>query len=213
MPRKVFTAGEILTAADVNTNLMDQAVMTFGGTGARGSAIPMPIEGMVTYLQDSNILSIYDGNAWRNSLAPNDGILQVVTATDNVARSTGSGSYVDAGISITVTPKIASSTLYVYHYANAEATIGAQFTASADGQITDSGNTALVGAENVRFENIADPSGTTRNQIVPYVALGVVASANTTARTYKARFKANSGTAIFRNTSATGRMVVIEVAG
>jgi hypothetical protein len=54
MPRKVFVAGEILTAADVNTNLMDQAVMVFDDSAARGSAIPSPIEGMVTYLKDTD---------------------------------------------------------------------------------------------------------------------------------------------------------------
>jgi hypothetical protein len=56
VPRKVFVAGEILTAADVNTNLMDQAVMVFDDSAARGSAIPSPIEGMVTYLKDTDPL-------------------------------------------------------------------------------------------------------------------------------------------------------------
>jgi hypothetical protein len=59
VPRKVFVAGEILTAADVNTNLMDQAVMVFDDSAARGSAIPSPIEGMVTYLKDSDQLFKY----------------------------------------------------------------------------------------------------------------------------------------------------------
>lgn len=59
MPRKVFVAGEILTAADVNTNLMDQAVMSFAGSAARGSAIPSPTAGMVTFLSDVNRLERY----------------------------------------------------------------------------------------------------------------------------------------------------------
>ena len=59
MPRKVFTAGEILTAADVNTNLMDQAVMVFDDSAARGSAIPSPSEGMVTYLKDTDAVEKY----------------------------------------------------------------------------------------------------------------------------------------------------------
>lgn len=63
MPRKVFVAGEVLTASDVNTNLMDQAVMTFAGTAARGSAIASPVEGMVSYLADTNRLEIYGGTA------------------------------------------------------------------------------------------------------------------------------------------------------
>jgi hypothetical protein len=64
MPRKVFTAGEVLAAADVNTFLMDQSVMTFAGTAARGSAIGTAVEGMVTYLEDSNIYQSWSGSAW-----------------------------------------------------------------------------------------------------------------------------------------------------
>jgi hypothetical protein len=64
MPRKTFVAGEILTAADVNTNLMDQAVMVFADSAARGSAIPSPSEGMVTYLSDTNLVEAYTGAAF-----------------------------------------------------------------------------------------------------------------------------------------------------
>jgi hypothetical protein len=64
MPRKVFTAGEVLAATDVNNFLMDQTVMTFAGTAARGSAIATPVEGMVTYLNDIDSLSVYNGTAF-----------------------------------------------------------------------------------------------------------------------------------------------------
>jgi hypothetical protein len=64
MPRKVFTAGEVLAAADVNEFLQDQAVMSFAGTAARGSAIGTAVEGMVTYLNDSNSLSVNNGTDW-----------------------------------------------------------------------------------------------------------------------------------------------------
>ncbi len=63
MPRKVFVAGEVLTAADVQTYLADQAVMVFAGSAARGSAIASPSEGMVTYLEDLNQLQFYAGTA------------------------------------------------------------------------------------------------------------------------------------------------------
>jgi hypothetical protein len=69
MPRKVFTAGEVLAAADVNTFLMDQAVMTFAGTAARGSALASPTEGMVTYLADTDTFQFWNGTAYA-SLAP-----------------------------------------------------------------------------------------------------------------------------------------------
>jgi hypothetical protein len=64
MPRKEFEAFTRLDASDVNTFLMDQSVMTFGGTAARGSAIPTPVEGMVAYLEDSNTIEAYNSTAW-----------------------------------------------------------------------------------------------------------------------------------------------------
>jgi hypothetical protein len=67
MPRKVFTAGEVLAAADVNSFLMDQTIMTFAGTAARGSAIPTPVEGMYAHLNDTDTLTYYNGSAWANA--------------------------------------------------------------------------------------------------------------------------------------------------
>jgi len=63
--RKVFTAGSVLTAADVMDYLMDQSVMVFAGTAARGSALGTAVsEGMVSYRTDQNALEYYDGSAW-----------------------------------------------------------------------------------------------------------------------------------------------------
>lgn len=61
---KVFTAGEVLTAANVNGYLMEQSVMVFAGTAARSSAIGTPTEGMVTYLEDTNQVEVYNGATW-----------------------------------------------------------------------------------------------------------------------------------------------------
>lgn len=63
--RKVFVAGEVLEAAEVNGYLMDQTIMVFGGTAARGSAISSPTEGMFTYLSDTNSFEYWDGAAWQ----------------------------------------------------------------------------------------------------------------------------------------------------
>lgn len=61
MPRKVFDAGEVLSATDVNSFLMNQMVLTFAGTAARGSAIGTATEGMLTYLADSKTFEYFDG--------------------------------------------------------------------------------------------------------------------------------------------------------
>jgi hypothetical protein len=67
MPRKEFESFTRLDASDVNTYLMDQSVMTFAGTAARGSAIGTAVEGMVTYLEDSNSLQLWDGSSWTSA--------------------------------------------------------------------------------------------------------------------------------------------------
>jgi hypothetical protein len=62
--RKTFTAGDILTAAQVQGYLQDQSIMVFAGTAARGSAIASPSQGMFSYLTDDSTLYTYDGSAW-----------------------------------------------------------------------------------------------------------------------------------------------------
>jgi len=62
---KLFATGDVLTAAQVNTYLMQQTVMVFASSAARTSALSGVIaEGMVSYLQDTNSLEVYDGSAW-----------------------------------------------------------------------------------------------------------------------------------------------------
>jgi hypothetical protein len=63
--RKTFTAGDILTAAQVQGYLQDQSIMVFASTAARATAIASPSEGMFTYLSDTNALEYYDGAAWQ----------------------------------------------------------------------------------------------------------------------------------------------------
>lgn len=64
MPRMTFTAGNDALASEVNTYLMDQAVMTFASASARDTAISSPTEGMITYLSDLNQYQTYNGSSW-----------------------------------------------------------------------------------------------------------------------------------------------------
>jgi hypothetical protein len=62
---KLFATGDVLTAAQVNTFLMEQAVMRFADSAARTAALSGVLaEGMVSYLQDTNTLEVYDGSGW-----------------------------------------------------------------------------------------------------------------------------------------------------
>ena len=62
--RKIFTAGDVLTANDLQSYAVDQSVMNFAGTAARSSAIATPSEGMVSFRQDIDNLELYNGTAW-----------------------------------------------------------------------------------------------------------------------------------------------------
>jgi hypothetical protein len=59
-----FVNGQTLPASRVQDYLMDQTVMVFADSAARTSALPSPTAGMVTYLQDSNDLWVYNFTAW-----------------------------------------------------------------------------------------------------------------------------------------------------
>jgi hypothetical protein len=88
MPRKEFESFTRLDASDVNTFLMDQTVQSFAGTAARGSAIATPVEGMVTYLNDIDSLSVYNGTAFTT-----DRTIQVFAGT--AARGSAIGTAVE----------------------------------------------------------------------------------------------------------------------
>lgn len=62
---KLFNTGDVLTAAQVNTYLMQQTVMVFANASARTTALSGVLaEGMLSYLQDTNKVYVYDGSAW-----------------------------------------------------------------------------------------------------------------------------------------------------
>jgi len=64
MPRFNFQAGEPLLASQMNTFLMDQSVMVFDDASARTTAIPTPVEGMVTYIKDLDLVQVWNGAEW-----------------------------------------------------------------------------------------------------------------------------------------------------
>lgn len=45
-------------------NIVPKSVMSFTSATVRGATITSPKEGMVTWVQDTNLLQVYDGSAW-----------------------------------------------------------------------------------------------------------------------------------------------------
>ena len=61
---RTFGAGEGLTASNVQTYLMDQAIPVFASSTARDAAITSPAEGQFAFLKDTDAFQVYTGSAW-----------------------------------------------------------------------------------------------------------------------------------------------------
>ena len=134
-------------------------------------------------------------------------ILQVVRGVDSTQRTTTSSAFVDTGLSVTITPTSATSTILVQWFGivRTSASSGASYASLA---ITDSSDTKLQGAQRMIF-------GDGDLAIYgPVAMLGYDSPATTSATTYKARFRINSGASIFLdNDQSTATLIAYEVAG
>ena len=131
-------------------------------------------------------------------------ILQIVRATDSTNRSTTSTSFVDASISITITPQKSDSALLLIWTAAALHFSTSNFLLL---QIADTSNNPISGAESP-----AIGSTTTAHFEAPITLIGYATPATTSAVTYKGRFRVSaSGTGRLVNASATGQLFALEV--
>lgn len=129
-------------------------------------------------------------------------ILQIVRATDSTARGTTSGSFVDASISVTITPQKSDSAILLIWSALLLPDVGG---VRCDIQITDNSNNAISGAEETQF-------GTTGERARGLqTVIGYDTPATTSATTYKGRFKSTGNNAQILNSVQTGQLYAIEV--
>jgi hypothetical protein len=119
---KLWTSGEVVTAAGVNGYLQDQVIGTYASTTARDAAFggvgePTLSEGMFAYTTDTNTLWLYSGatNGWVNVLGSDigqqalsnrnviiNGAMQIAQRGTSVASITTTGYYTADRISTTV---------------------------------------------------------------------------------------------------------------
>jgi hypothetical protein len=131
-------------------------------------------------------------------------ILQVVRATDSTDRSTTSTSFVDASVSVTITPqKSDSAVLLVWSFLALPGT-----NALLQSQITDDSDNSISGAE----LSAAGAGGTTSNFAAQATRIAYDTPATASAVTYKGRFRSNAGTSVtISNSQNTGQLFAIEV--
>jgi hypothetical protein len=83
--RKVWAADEVLTAVDLQDYIQDQVVFVYANASARSAGILAPTEGMVSYLQDTNALEVFNGSAWVD-ISPNVGTAGTYTKVTTDAK-------------------------------------------------------------------------------------------------------------------------------
>jgi hypothetical protein len=178
-----------ITAAKLATTA--GAVMVFDDAAARTTAIPSPIEGMVTYLKDTDKLEKYTTD-WVDA-APGK-ILQVVqTVKTNVFSTTSPSFTTVTGATVTITPRATSSKILLIcnFMAGQSGTQSANFRLSGGNATTFVGDADLsaVRAAASHAANVAEPQYHRENMTIAYLD-----SPNTTsAITYA--LEANRGTA------------------
>jgi hypothetical protein len=110
----VYTAGEVLTAADMNiTNSGIPVFATtvtrdaaFGGAGEKTLA-----EGQFAYIEASNATQYYNGAAW---VALAGGVVQVLSTAKTDTFTTSNATFTDVtGLSVSITPTSASNKILI----------------------------------------------------------------------------------------------------
>ena len=124
-----FAQGEVLTAANVNTFLMEQSIMTFEDGTARDAALTDVLrEGLTVYNEAVGLHQVYDGAAW----VPAGGLVAVKSAlfTGTQTNSTTTGAnFAVTNLSIAHTLADAANKLVFI------ASFGAAATSAGRGQV------------------------------------------------------------------------------
>ena len=203
----VFTAGQVLTAqqqTEINTGVPVFATTVtrdaaFGGAGEKTLA-----EGQFAYIEATNTTQYYDGAAWLAVAGAK--LAQVQQGTLSTSFTTSSSSYVSTGLTATITPTSASSTILVMYTGPMAAVSGLDiFSTVFRGTVagTNLGNTN-------GFSFSYNPAGATMGAHVAGIILD--SPATTSATTYTVGMKVSgAGSGVFVSNTGRASLTLIEV--
>lgn len=218
---RTFASGETLTSSNVQNYLMDQSVMVFAGTAARGSAIASPESGMITYRTDGTADSgragfeFYNGTSW-TSMISTSGILQVQSTLKTDAFSTTSATFTDVtGVSVSITPRATSSKILVMAHIQ-----GSQ-GATNDGMFRLMRDSTVIAESTAGTTNgYGQVSASYANAMFTISIAFLDSPSTTSATTYKVQTRIVGGATVFVNRRAadtsyggSSTITVMEVAG
>ena len=167
---KAFATGDVLTAAQVQYNLQNQTIMFFASSAARTTALSgVVVEGMFSYLADTNAFEYYDGAAWQSASNPGD-ITGVTAGTGlsgggtsgTVTLSIDTGTTVDLTTAQTLTNKTLTSPL-INLGINANTSTTYTFVLADNGKLVTSNNASAQTLSIPTNASVAYPVGTQIN--------------------------------------------------
>jgi hypothetical protein len=200
----------------VNTALVEVKDYLVGALGSKlpyafGTATPTTTESGFLWYDSTGAPSKPTPKFWDGSaFVPLGGkILQIVRATDSTDRSTTSTSFVDASISVTITPQKSDSVVLLIWSAMVNKNRDSNDNRGVL-QVTDNSNNPISGANESVFGHFGPSLAVTWYSQMTLI--GYATPGTTSATTYKGRFQViGGGTLIITNSEQTGQLYAIEV--
>jgi hypothetical protein len=208
---KTFNTGDVLSAADVNGYLM-QGVLVFASAAARDAAITSPQEGQYAYLKDTDVTYYYSGSAWVSTSGGGGGggkVLQVVSTTYSTATTSTTNSYVDTGLTLTITPTLSTSKVLVLLTQSNQL-----YLPSAGGEMQGDFKILRDSTAIVTDSAVAIRAGgylSELNLIGNFAMTYLDSPATTSATTYKTQFKNTGALGTFRVNNDTSSITLLEI--
>lgn len=164
MAWKNFQNGYPLYASELNNYLMKQSVAVFASSAERASILTSPVEGQVTWLQDTNAFQVYNGSAWVD-INDNTDAIQKSLLTTQGDLIVASGASTPARLGIGTNGQVLTS----------NGTTATWTTPSGGGGLTLISSTSMSGNNAITFSSIP---GTYKSLKIYLTAFGQTTAQN-----------------------------------